>query len=79
MYVLSGVVPEPVKVPSGPPHFDGKNYYMWQRQMSAFIRGKGQIIWDVTENKTHVHLINFLSPRSREMHDTNNKVVNYLF
>jgi hypothetical protein len=73
------VVPEPVTVLSGPPHFDGKNYYMWQRQMSTFIRGKSQILWDVTENTTHVHLINFLSPRSREMHDTNNKVVNYLF
>jgi hypothetical protein len=28
----------------GPPHFDGKNYHMWQRQMAAFLRGKDQIL-----------------------------------
>jgi hypothetical protein len=30
-------------------------------------------------NTTYVHLINFLAPRSRDMHDANNKVVDYLF
>jgi hypothetical protein len=35
---------------SGPPHFDGTNYQMWQRRMAAFLRGKGQILWDVTVN-----------------------------
>jgi hypothetical protein len=35
---------------SGPLHFDGKNYQMWQRRMSAFLCGKGKILWDVTEN-----------------------------
>jgi hypothetical protein len=33
---------------SGPPHFDGKNYQMWSKRMTAFLRGKGQILWDVT-------------------------------
>jgi hypothetical protein len=33
----------------GPPHIDGKDYQMWQRRMSTFLWGKGQIIWDVTE------------------------------
>jgi hypothetical protein len=47
---------------SGPPHFDGKNYHMWQRQMAAFLRGKGQILWDVTVNTTYVHSMNFLAP-----------------
>jgi hypothetical protein len=27
----------------------------------------------------YVHPINFIDPRSRDMHDANNKVVNYLF
>jgi hypothetical protein len=40
---------------SGPPHFDGKNYQMWQRRMAAFLRGKGQILWDVTVNTSYVH------------------------
>jgi hypothetical protein len=30
-------------------------------------------------NTTYVHPINFLAPRSRDMHNANNKVVNYLF
>jgi hypothetical protein len=30
---------------SVPPHFDGKNYQMWQRRMAAFLRGKGQILY----------------------------------
>jgi hypothetical protein len=62
---------------SGPPHFDGKNYQMWQRRMVAFLRGKIQIIWDVTVNTTNVHPINFLAPGSRDMFDTNNKAVDY--
>jgi hypothetical protein len=64
---------------SGPPHFDGKNYHMWQRRMAAFLRGKGQILWDVTVNKTNVHPLNFLAPGSRDMFDANNKAVNYMY
>jgi hypothetical protein len=45
----------------GPPHFDGKNYQMWQRRMSAFLHGKGHIPWDVTKNTTYVQSINFLA------------------
>jgi hypothetical protein len=48
---------------SGPPHFDGKNYHMWQRRMAAFLCGKGQILWDVTVNTAYVHLMNFLQDR----------------
>jgi hypothetical protein len=47
--------------------------------MFDFLHGKGQIIWDVTENISYVHLINFLAPSSRDMHDANNKAVDYLF
>jgi hypothetical protein len=47
--------------------------------MAAFLHGKGQIVWDVTVNTTYVHLVNFLSPRSRDMFDTNNKAVDYLY
>jgi hypothetical protein len=64
---------------SGPPHFDGKNYQMWSKQMVAFLRGKGQILWDVTVDTGYVQLMNFLAPGSRDMFDANNKSVDYLF
>jgi hypothetical protein len=64
---------------SRPPHFDGKNYQMWQRLMATFLRGKGQILWDVTVNTTYVHPVNFLDPGSRDMFDANNKAVDYLY
>jgi hypothetical protein len=64
---------------SGPLHFDAKNYQMWQRRMVAFIRGKGQILWDITVNKAYVHPINFIAPGLRDMFDANNKVVDFLF
>jgi hypothetical protein len=63
----------------GPPHFDGKNYQMWQRQMAAFLRGKCQILWDLTVDTTYVRLANFLAPGSRDMFDANNKVLDYLY
>jgi hypothetical protein len=63
----------------GPPRFDGTNYKMWQRRMVASLRGKGQILWDVMVNTAYVHPVNFLAPRSRDMFDTNNKVVDYLY
>jgi hypothetical protein len=47
--------------------------------MAAFLRCKGQILWDVMVNNTYVHLINFLAQGSRDMQDANNKVVEYLF
>jgi hypothetical protein len=50
---------------SGPPHFDGKNYQMWSKRMAAFLRGKGQILWDVTMDTSYVQ--------------TMNKAVDYLF
>jgi hypothetical protein len=34
---------------SNPPRYNGKNYQMWQRQMAAFLREKGQILWDVVD------------------------------
>jgi hypothetical protein len=64
---------------SGPPHFDGKNYQMWQRRMAAFLRDKGQVLWDVTVNTTCVHHVNFLALGSRDMFDANSKAVDYLY
>jgi hypothetical protein len=64
---------------SGPPHFDGKNYQTWSKRMAAFLRGKGQILWDVTVDAGYVQPMNFLAPGSRDMFDTNKKAVNYLF
>jgi hypothetical protein len=64
---------------SCPPHFDGKNYQMWQRLMAAFLHDKGHILWDITVNTTYVHQINLLAPGSRDMHDANNKTVDYFF
>jgi hypothetical protein len=52
---------------------------MWISWMAAFLRGKGQIYWDVTVNTTYVHPVNFLAPGSRDMFDTNNKAVNYMY
>jgi hypothetical protein len=63
----------------GPPHFDGTNYQMWQRRMASFLRGKGQILWDVTINITSVHPVNFLALGLRDMFDANNKAVDYLY
>ena len=49
---------------SGPPHFDGKNYQMWEARMGAFLRGKGQLLWDVTIDTTYVILLTFVAPGS---------------
>jgi hypothetical protein len=64
---------------SGPPHFDGKNYQMWSKQMVAFLRGKGQIFWNVMVETGYVQPMNFLAPISRDMFNANNKAVDYLF
>jgi hypothetical protein len=52
---------------------------MWSKWMAAFLRGKGQILWDVTVDTGYVQPINFLAEGSRDMFDTNNKAVDYLF
>jgi hypothetical protein len=63
----------------GPPHFDGKNYEMWSKWMAMLLRGKGQILWDVTVDTGYVQPMNLLAPGSRDMFDANNKAVDYLF
>jgi hypothetical protein len=47
--------------------------------MAAFLRGKGQILWDVTVDTGYVQPMNFLAPGLRDMFDANNKAVYYLF
>jgi hypothetical protein len=47
--------------------------------MAAFLRGKGQILCDVTVDIGYVQPMNFLAIESRDMFDTNNKAVDYLF
>jgi hypothetical protein len=47
--------------------------------MAAFLRGKGQILCDVTVDTSYVQSMNFLAPGSRDMFDANNKTVYYLF
>jgi hypothetical protein len=47
--------------------------------MGAFLRGKGQILWDVTVDTGYVQLMDILTPGSRDRFDTNNKAVDYLF
>jgi hypothetical protein len=47
--------------------------------MAAFVRGKGQILWDVTVDTGYVLQMNFITLGSRDMFNTNNKVVDYLF
>jgi hypothetical protein len=46
--------------------------------MAAFLRGKGQILWDVMVDNGYVQPMNFLTLGSRDMFDTNNKAVDYL-
>jgi hypothetical protein len=52
---------------------------MWQWRMAGFLCGKCQIPWDVTMNNAYVPPVNFLAPESKDMHDANNKVVDYLY
>jgi hypothetical protein len=52
---------------------------MWGKWMAAFLRGKGQILWDVTVDTGYVQPMNFLAPGSRDMFDANNKAIDYLF
>jgi hypothetical protein len=52
---------------------------MWSKWMAAFLRGKGQILWDVTLDNSYVQPMNFLAPGPRDMFDAKNKAVNYLF
>jgi hypothetical protein len=47
--------------------------------MAAFLRGKGQILWDVTVDTCYVQPMNCLAPGSRDMFDANNKAVDHLF
>jgi hypothetical protein len=47
--------------------------------MAAFLRGMGQILWDVTVNTAYVHPLNLLAPGSRDMFGVNNKAVDYLY
>jgi hypothetical protein len=47
--------------------------------MAAFLRRKGQNLWDVTMDNSYVQSMNFLAPGSRDMFDANNKAVDYLF
>jgi hypothetical protein len=47
--------------------------------MAAFLRGKGQILWDVTVNTAYIRPVNFLAPGLRDMFDANNKAVDYLY
>jgi hypothetical protein len=47
--------------------------------MAAFLRRKGQILWDVMVDTGYVQLMNFLAPGSRDMFDANKKAVDYLF
>jgi hypothetical protein len=52
---------------------------MWSKRMAVFLYRKGQILWDVTMDNGYVQPMNFLAPESRDMFDTNNKAVDYLF
>jgi hypothetical protein len=52
---------------------------MWSKRMAAFLRGKGQILWDVTVDNVYVQPMNFLATGSRDMFDANIKAVDYLF
>jgi hypothetical protein len=52
---------------------------MWIKRMAAFLRRKGQMLWDVTVDNSFVQPMNFLALGSRYMFDADNKAVDYLF
>ena len=52
---------------------------MWKARMGAFLRGKGQLLWDVTIDTTYVIPDNFLLPGSRDKFEANAKAVDYLY
>jgi hypothetical protein len=47
--------------------------------MGAFLRGMGQILWDVTVDTGYVQPMDFLAPGSRDRFDASNKAVDCLF
>jgi hypothetical protein len=47
--------------------------------MAVFLRGKGQILSDVTVDTRYVQPMDFLALGSKDMFDANNKAVDYLF
>jgi hypothetical protein len=47
--------------------------------MGAFLRGKGQILWDVTVDTSYIQPMDFLAPGLRDRFDANNMAVDYLF
>jgi hypothetical protein len=52
---------------------------MWQRRMAAFLRGKGQYLWDVIVKTSYVYSMNFLASGSRDIFKADNKAVDYLY
>jgi hypothetical protein len=52
---------------------------MWSKRMAAFLRGKGQTLWNVTVDTGFVQPMSILAPGSRDMFDANNKEVDYFF
>ena len=64
---------------SDSPHFDGKNYQMWEACMGAFLHGKGQLLWEVTIDNTYVILPDPSATGAKDKYEANNKVVNYLY
>ena len=63
----------------GPPHFDGKNYPYWAARMCAFLRGKGQLLWDVTIDENYVTPLVLTAPGAKEKVEANARAVDYLF
>ena len=64
---------------SGPPHFDGKNYPNWVARMSAFLRGKGKLCWDVTNDPHYVNPDNMDATGAKDKFEANARAVDYLF
>ena len=64
---------------SGPPHFDGKHYPNWVARMSAFLRGKGNLCWGVTNDPTYVTPVNMEAAGAKDKFEANAKAVDYLF
>ena len=64
---------------SHPPAFDGTDYPYWKARMSAFLKGKGIAIWNITIDTTYVIPADPSNAAHATKYENNNKAVDFLF
>ena len=64
---------------SHPPAFDGTDYPYWKARMTAFLKGKGIAIWNITIDTTYVIPADPSNAAHATKYENNNKAVDFLF